>query len=363
LASDRGRVEHQFLYERGEHETAMNAALKCPDTIAAVARPRFAATPPGFIQRKSACDGSPSTEPAIASARFGHDFSRVWIDAEMRETAISFRASTSEMIGKDTDKDEPPQSQPQDAPKEPPKSTPSDASKAVTSACGGKSLASSVMGSDKRMNGSKVEASLGATEFGNTSKLGADFSFSACKVGETWRFQLSGLVVPIASKVQDVTFRKNVESAGSSEVTKTTYPDVVSDLSPTTTATFSVSCGNKKDKDKVMTYSPRKTYWKQQFVIDHEAFHRKNWVEMYKKELIKAESDIGAYSIPAADAKNAAAAVAKADPDLTKYMTDAYQRVCDAFTPRKESRAYDDGAPAYQKLVDEINARAAKEKW
>jgi hypothetical protein len=56
--------------------------------------------------------------------------------------------------------------------------------------------------------------------------------------------------------------------------------------------------------------------------------------------------------------KDAAGALARADPDLTKYMTDAYQRLCDAFTPGKESRAYDAGAPAYQKLVDEINARA-----
>jgi hypothetical protein len=61
--------------------------------------------------------------------------------------------------------------------------------------------------------------------------------------------------------------------------------------------------------------------------------------------------------------KDAAGALARADPDLTKYMTDAYQRLCDAFTPGKESRAYDAGAPTYQKLVDEINARAKKEKW
>src|SRR5262245_63475539 len=94
------------------------------------------------------------------------------------------------------------------------------------------------------------------------------------------------------------------------------------------------------------------TYWNQQFVIDHEAFHRKDWVDMYKKELVKAESDVSAHSIPESDARDGASAVAKANPDLTKYMTDAYQRLCDAFTPGKESRAYDAGAPAYQKLVD-----------
>jgi hypothetical protein len=52
----------------------------------------------------------------------------------------------------------------------------------------------------KRLNGSKVEASLGADEFGNT------------------------------------------------------YSEIVKDLSPTTTVIFSVSCGKRKDKDKVTTY-------------------------------------------------------------------------------------------------------------
>ena len=94
-----------------------------------------------------------------------------------------------------------------------------------------------------------------------------------------------------------------------------------------------------------------------------KAFHRKDWTDKYRTELVKAESDIWAHSIPATDAKDAAAAVAKADPDLTKHMTDAYQRLCDVFTPAKESRAYDDGAPAYQQLVDQINDRAKKEKW
>jgi hypothetical protein len=127
--------------------------------------------------------------------------------------------------------------------------------------------------------------------------------------------------------------------------------------------TFPVSCGGKGFKDKVTTYSTRKTYWNHQLVIDHEAFHRKDWVDMYRTELVKAESDVEAHSLPESEAANAAAAVAKADADLTKYMTDAYQRLCAAFAPKKESRAYDAGAPAYQKLIDDINARAKKEKW
>ena len=265
----------------------------------------------------------------------------------------------------DNDKDEPedkPKEEPKDKPKDVPKDTQRDAPIASGS-CGGKSLASSISESNKRLNGSKVEASLDDDAFGNTSKLGADFKFSACKVGKNWRFQLDALVVPVASKVQPVTFRKNIDSSSAAEVTKDSYTDIVRDLSPTRTATFSVSCGHKKDKDKVKTYSVRKTHWNQQFVINHEAFHRKDWVDMYKKELVKAENDVSAHSIPEGDAKDAASAVAKANPDLTKYMTDAYQCLCDAFNPGKESRAYDAGAPEYQKLVDEINARAKKERW
>jgi hypothetical protein len=84
---------------------------------------------------------------------------------------------------------------------------------------------------------------------------------------------------------------------------------------------------------------------------------------MYRTELVTAESDIWAHTLPASEAANAAAAVAKANSALTKYMTDAYGRLCKAYGPKKESRAYDNGAPAYQKLVDAINARAKKEKW
>ena len=137
------------------------------------------------------------------------------------------------------------------------------------------SLAAAVTPSAKRLNGTPVEATLGATDFGNTSKLGADFKFAACKVGTNWRFQLDALVVPIASKVQPITHRINIPTAADSNVTKTSYPKIVSDLSPTTTGTFSVSCGGKSFKDKVTTYSPRAEYWNQQFVIDHEGLPSK----------------------------------------------------------------------------------------
>jgi hypothetical protein len=262
----------------------------------------------------------------------------------------------------DHDKDEPPGA-PQDAPKATPTETPPAVPKEPTGSCGGKSVVNAIVPSDKRLNGSPIEATLGQTEFGNTSKYGADFRFSACKVGAAWRFQLDAVMVPIASKVQDVTFRKNISAATDAEVTQTTYPDIVRDLSPTRTVTFSVSCGGKSFSDTVTTYSTRKTYWNHQFVVDHEAYHRKDWVDMYKKELTKAETDIWAHSIPESEAKDAAGAIAKANPELTKHMTDAYGRLCDAFGPKKESRAYDAGAPAYKALVDQIKERATKEKW
>jgi hypothetical protein len=204
---------------------------------------------------------------------------------------------------------------------------------------------------------------LGETSFGNTSKLGADFRFGSCKVDKTWRFYLDALVVPVASRVQPETFRTNVASASDSIVTKASYPDIVKDLSPTAAVAFSISCGGNKFEDKVTTYSRRKDYWNYQFVVDHEAFHRKNWLEMYRKELINAESNIWVHSIPASEASDAAGAIAKANDALTKHMTGAYQNTCKAYGPKQESRAYDEGAPQYQKLVDDIRARADKEKW
>jgi hypothetical protein len=298
-------------------------------------------------------------------AAHGFDFTRVPA-ASVQRTVDEDKDAAKKDAPKDTPKSAPKDAQ-KDAPKDVPKDAPGDASKeapkAPTGPCGRASLASTVGPSDKRINGSAVTATLDASDFGNTSKLGADFKFGACKVGTEWRFHLEALVVPVVSKVQDATFRKNVTSATDAVVTKDTYTDIINDLRPTNTAKFSVSCGGKDFKDRVTTYSNRTTYWNHQFVIDHEAFHRKNWIEMYQAELVKAESDIWAYTLPAADAADAAAAVAKANTDLTKYMTDAYGRLCAAYGPKKESRAYDDGAAAYQKLVDAIKDRAKKEKW
>src|SRR5262245_17106058 len=229
--------------------------------------------------------------------------------------------------------------------------------------CGGASLASKAAPSDKRINGSVAPVDLDEKSFGNTSKLGADFRFGACKVDKSWRFYLDALVVPIGSRVQPETFRINVPNALDAVVTKESYADIVKDLSPTATVTFPISCGGNKFKDKVKTYSRREKYWNYQIVVDHEKSHRERWMKMYRAELISAESNIWAQLLPASEAANAAGAIAKANAALTKYMTDAYQNTCKAYGPDQESRAYDDGAPQYQKLVDDIEARARKGKW
>jgi hypothetical protein len=230
-------------------------------------------------------------------------------------------------------------------------------------ACGNKSLVNGITSSDKLLNGKPIPIELSDKDFGNTSKFPAYPQFGACKVGNTWRFQLDAIVLPVGSRIQDINFRKNVVTASDSIVTKQSYAEIIHDLSPTRKSELPVSCSGNKFEDKTTRYSWRNTFWNQQFVTDHEAFHRKNWVDMYQRELIKAENEVWSHSIPESDAKIPTDAVFKASKNLNKYMADAAQRVCKTYAPQQESRAYDAGAPAYQKLVDEIKLRAKKEKW
>jgi hypothetical protein len=211
--------------------------------------------------------------------------------------------------------------------------------------------------------GKTWDPQLGAKEFGSTSKLAANFGFSACKDKGQWHFRLNKLEVMITSKIQPQGFRTNVASANDSAVTQDKVTDIMGDLRPNRKVTFHPGCGTDKYDDKVKTYSLRDTFWNRQFVEDHEVFHRKNWETMYRAELVKAEGNIRSYTLPEKDASDSVSAVAKARTDLDKYMIDAYQDACKAYSPQQESRAYDDGAPQYQKLVDEIKARAVKEKW
>jgi pyrrolidone-carboxylate peptidase len=211
--------------------------------------------------------------------------------------------------------------------------------------------------------GKTWDPQLGITEFGSTSKLAANFGFDACKEGGLWRFHLNKLEVMITSKVQPQGFRTNVASASDTEVTHDKVPTILRDLRPNRKVTFRPGCGNDKYDDKVTTYSVRSTFWNRQFVERHEAFHRKNWEAMYRAELVKAEGKVRSHTVPEKDAADSSSAVAKARTDLDTYLIAAYLDACKAYSPQQESRAYDDGAPMYQKLVDEINARAVKEKW
>lgn len=250
---------------------------------------------------------------------------------------------------------------PDDKPKPPVEQK--DEAKDIAAPCKQTSKADSYVAGTKDSMGKDIVVSLGDKEFGNTSKLGAYFGFGACNDKTNWFFFLNSLIVPIDSKVQPIDFRKNINTAADAEVTKASYPDIVGDLLPNITGKFTVACGAHSYQDTVTSYSNRTKYWNQQFVIEHEAFHRKDWDDTYRAELGKAEKQIWSYKMPLANAPTAEQAVVKARPDLEKFMIDAYDQTCQAFAPKKESRAYDHGAAQYQKLVDEIKARAKKEKW
>jgi pyrrolidone-carboxylate peptidase len=211
--------------------------------------------------------------------------------------------------------------------------------------------------------GKAWDPTLGPKEFGTTSKLAANFGFGACKEGGVWKFHLNKLEVMVASKVQPKDFRINVDGASDAAVTEKETPTILADLRPNRTVTFRPGCGDDKYDDKVTTYSRRATYWNYKLVEEHEAFHRKEWTAKYRAELVKGEARVRSHTIPEADAADASAAVAKARPQLEPFVIGAYQDACKVYSPTQESDAYDDGAPAYQKLVDEIKARAVKEKW
>jgi hypothetical protein len=215
----------------------------------------------------------------------------------------------------------------------------------------------------KNFKPTSTTASLGSKSFGNTSKLAAYFKFGAKKVKGTWRFNLLSLTVKVGSKVQAENFRINVKSGSDKVVTKATFKDIVNDLRPSRRVRMSVSVAGKTFINVVPNYSVRRKYWNHQLVVDHEAFHRKDWIEFYRKELIRAEREVWGYTLPGNAAKDQREALQKADKILTSYMINAYKRAVNAYAPAQETRAYKAGAAHYQKLVDQILARAKQEKW
>jgi Domain of unknown function (DUF4157) len=224
--------------------------------------------------------------------------------------------------------------------------------------CGGSSLAETVQPSDVAGG-----ASLPAGAFGNTSKLAAYFQFDACRVGATWRFYLKSLRMPISSIVPPAGFRIDVPSADAPVVTADTYRQIISDLAPVRSGSVEIRCGDQTFTDEVTTYSRRRRYWNRQLVVEHEAYHRREWAEYYRRELVRAEHEIWDASLPATEASSASDAVTRARSELDGLMIAAFRRACAEYSPHQESRAYDAGAPAYRALVDAIRARAVREGW
>jgi hypothetical protein len=204
---------------------------------------------------------------------------------------------------------------------------------------------------------------LGSDEFGKTSKLGAYPKFGACRLNGVWQFHLTGLRVPINSAVQPPSFRINVDSAQDPAVTQTTFRQIVEDLRPDGVGTFHPKCGNDVFDDRVRSYSWRRRFWKHQLSVDHEAFHRQDWDQFYRRELVTAEQAVWGVSIPENQATSETAAVQNARSTLDQFFVDAYGRACRAYSPQQESRAYDNGKPAYEALANEVQARATHERW
>ncbi|MHA4806470.1 hypothetical protein ACX0G9_00115 [Flavitalea flava] len=229
--------------------------------------------------------------------------------------------------------------------------------------CGRKSQANGYVAGDKYPSGKAIDVELKSDEYGNTSKLAAFYTIGACKVKENWQFFLDTMTVTIGSRVQPIDYRINVASANDAVVTKTSYPDIVADLLPNQKGRMKVVVGGVKSFDHVSTSSNRSKYWNQQFSIDHETFHRTNWDSMYRPELINAEKQIWAITLPVKEAATEKEAIAKARTSIDAIMIDAYKRTVSAYSPQQESRAYNAGAHQYQELVEAILARAKKEGW
>jgi hypothetical protein len=235
---------------------------------------------------------------------------------------------------------------------------------AASDPCGGGSLAATYTPTSTGITASVDPAD--ATEFGSTSKYAAGFGLGACRSPSGWRFHLTGLTVQVASAVQagDWALKTHIADANDPAITAGTYPAVVRDLNPTASATTSARCAGRSFAQRVTNYSTRRNHWHRPFVVDHEAFHRRDWDTFYRRELTLAEQQIWGHSLPLAAAADASAAVAAARPTLTNYMIAAYNpRACAAYAPEQEVRAYTNGVSQYQTLVSAIQARATAAHW
>jgi hypothetical protein len=228
--------------------------------------------------------------------------------------------------------------------------------------CGDSSLAAEV-----RPTPDGVTVTLGRSDFGRTSRLAAGFGFAACRTGGSWRFHLNSLRVPVGIAIRPAEFRIEVSDGDASVVTAETYGAIATDLAPNRSVTAQASCRSDTEtvqyRDPIPNYSRRSTYWKRQLVVDHENYHKQDWMEKYRARLVAAERQVWTHALPTSSASNATAAVAAARSTLAGFMISAYQAACREYAPHKESRAYEAGAADYQTLVDAVRARAVSEGW
>jgi hypothetical protein len=132
--------------------------------------------------------------------------------------------------------------------------------------------------------------------------------------------------------------RKDVPGPKSAVVTKDTYSDVVSDLTPDAT-------GRPK----------RTNYWAADLTSKHEQFHASDDIAQARLYLQTLKAWMNTQNV-AADNASVTALVEQA---RGKIEADGW----DHYNNGGEDRAYGDGKASYQDRVDKISARATKEGW
>jgi hypothetical protein len=209
----------------------------------------------------------------------------------------------------------------------------------------------------------QFRSGLDAESFGNTGKSPAMPIPAARLVGDAWHFCVVRMKMTVIMEVQPVGFRREVGSADDPIVRQDTVQQIYDDMIPVRRKSVGHHCGKRVYPEQFANSSLRERYWQRALVVNHEQFHHDTWVKAYRPNLIEAEKKLRAYTLPASDAASADAAIAKARDDLYSYFIEAYEKTCAEYSPKQETNAYADGAPAYQKLTDEVKARAEKEKW
>jgi hypothetical protein len=132
--------------------------------------------------------------------------------------------------------------------------------------------------------------------------------------------------------------RKDVAGPRSKAVTKTTYSDIVSDLTPDATG------------------RPTRTkYWAADLTSKHEKFHASDDIAQANLYLPTLKAWMDAQTVTA-DKPSVTALVEQA---RGKIEADGW----DHYNNGGEDRAYGDGKASYQDRVDKISARATKAGW